>query len=62
MTNFLKITYIRSAQGHPSIQSRTVQALGLRRLHHTEEQPDNPCIRGMVKKICHLLKVEELQK
>jgi len=60
MTKMLKITYIKSAGGHPSIQSRTVQALGLRRLYYTVTKPDNPCIRGMVKKISHLLKVEEI--
>jgi len=62
MTNFLRITYIKTAQGHPHIQSRTIQALGLRRLHHTVEKADNPCIRGMVKKVGHLLKVEEIQR
>jgi ribosomal protein L30 len=31
-------------------------------MHHTVEQPDNPAIRGMVKAITHLLKVEEIKE
>lgn len=61
MAKMLKITYIKSAGGHPYIQARTVQALGLRRLYHTVVKPDNPCIRGMVHQIRHLLKVEEVE-
>lgn len=37
-----------------------MRALGLRRMHHTVERPDNPSIRGMVTKIRHLVRVEEL--
>lgn len=59
MTSKLTITYIRSAGGHSKDQAATVKALGLRKLHQTVEKPDNPCIRGMIRKISHLLKVEE---
>jgi large subunit ribosomal protein L30 len=59
MSDTLKITYIRSALGHPPDPRATIQALGLHRLHQTVEHPDNPCIRGMVFKVKHLLKVEE---
>jgi large subunit ribosomal protein L30 len=55
----LKITYTRSIIGQkPDIQ-KTVQALGLRRLHQTVEHDDSPQLRGMVHKVRHLVKVEE---
>ncbi|NQS97504.1 MAG: 50S ribosomal protein L30 [candidate division Zixibacteria bacterium] len=57
----LKITYTRSAIGYNKKQGETVKALGLRRLHQTVEKTDNPCIRGMIRKISHLLKVEKVE-
>ncbi len=59
MPETLKVTYIRSAGGHPKDQSATILALGLRRLNQTIAKPDNPCIRGMLHKVRHLVKVEE---
>jgi large subunit ribosomal protein L30 len=56
----LKITQIKSGIGFPADQKRTVRALGLKRLHHTVEQADSPAVRGMIFKVKHLLKVEEL--
>jgi large subunit ribosomal protein L30 len=56
----LRITLVRSTIGRPADQGRTVASLGLRRLNATVERPDNPSIRGMVTKIRHLVKVEEL--
>lgn len=56
----LRITLVRSTIGRPADQGRTVTSLGLRRLHATVERPDNPSIRGMVTKIRHLVKVEEV--
>ena len=38
---------------------KTVAALGLTKMHKTVELPDNPAVRGMVKQVCHLVKVEE---
>ena len=55
----LKITYVRSVIGQKPDQERTVQALGLRRLHQTVEHDDSPQVRGMVHKVRHLVKVEE---
>jgi large subunit ribosomal protein L30 len=57
----LKITYVRSVIGQKPDQARTVQALGLRRLHQTVEHEDSPQLRGMVHKVRHLIKVEESQ-
>jgi large subunit ribosomal protein L30 len=56
----LKVTYVRSVIGQKPDQERTVQALGLRRLHQVVEHEDSPQLRGMVHKVRHLVKVEEL--
>ncbi|MGH2618644.1 MAG: 50S ribosomal protein L30 [Thermomicrobiales bacterium] len=56
----LRITLVRSTIGRPADQGRTVASLGLRKLHATVERPDNPSIRGMVNKIHHLVRVEEV--
>ncbi|HXN02507.1 MAG TPA: 50S ribosomal protein L30 [Candidatus Dormibacteraeota bacterium] len=56
----LRVTYVRSVIGQKPDQERTVQALGLRRLHQTVEHEDSPQLRGMVHKVRHLVKVEEL--
>jgi large subunit ribosomal protein L30 len=55
----LKITYVRSIIGQKPAAQRTVQALGLRRLHQTVELEDSPQLRGMVHKVRHLVEVEE---
>jgi len=56
----LKVTYVRSVIGQKPDQERTVQALGLRRLHQSVEHEDSPQLRGMVHKVRHLVKVEEI--
>lgn len=56
----LKITQIKSGIGFPADQKRTVRALGLKRINHSVEQKDTPVIRGMIFKVKHLVKVEEL--
>jgi large subunit ribosomal protein L30 len=60
MPNKIRIRQIRSASGHPADQGRTVRALGIRRLQHAVEHNDTPQIRGMIFKVRHLVKVEEL--
>jgi large subunit ribosomal protein L30 len=57
----LKITYTKSAIGYQKDQGRTIRALGLRKLHQTVEHEDTPAIRGMVHKVIHLVKVEEVE-
>ena len=54
----IKITQIRSATGAHKKQKRTIQALGLGKLHRQRELSDTPVIRGMVNRVAHLLKVE----
>jgi len=56
----LKITLVRSLIGKPENQRVTVRTLGLRKLNSSVVQEDNPQIRGMVNKVSHLLRVEEV--
>jgi len=56
----LRITYTKSSIGYNETQRATVQALGLRKLHQVVEHQDTPVIRGMVKKVSHLVRVEEV--
>ncbi|MBQ4061805.1 MAG: 50S ribosomal protein L30 [Christensenellaceae bacterium] len=55
----LKITLVKSTIGCPQNQKDTAKALGLRKLHMTVERPDNEAVRGQIKTIRHLVKVEE---
>lgn len=59
MATKLRIRQVKSASGHRSDQARTIEALGIRRLHQIVEHTDTPQIRGMVFKVRHLVKVEE---
>lgn len=56
----LRITQVRSTISRGQKQRRTLQALGIRRMHHSVEHRDTPQIRGMVHKIAHLVVVEEV--
>ncbi len=56
----LKITYIKSTIDCTVRMKQTVQALGLKKLNSSAIHQDNPAIRGMIAKIPHLLKVEEV--
>jgi large subunit ribosomal protein L30 len=59
-TGTLRITLIRSTIGRPADQGRTITSLGLRKLNSSVERQDSPSIRGMVNKVRHLVRVEEL--
>ena len=56
----LKITLVKSINGAKKNQIATVKALGLKKIGSVVEQADNPQIRGMVKVVSHLVKVEEI--
>ena len=60
MAGRLRITQIRSAIGRVKEQKQMVRALGIKRLHQSVEHADNPAIRGMIQKVKHLVKVEEV--
>lgn len=53
----LKITLVKSPIGFERSQGATARALGLTRVGKSVVQPDNDSIRGMVAKICHLVRV-----
>jgi len=55
----LKLTLVRSVIGRPKKQKATIEALGLRRMNQTVEVESSPSVDGMVKKVKHLLSVEE---
>ncbi|MGD0115037.1 MAG: 50S ribosomal protein L30 [Dehalococcoidia bacterium] len=55
----LRITWVRSAIGRQEGQKRTIRALGLRRLGQTVVHGDSPTVRGMIRKVNHLVFVEE---
>lgn len=56
----LKVTYVKSTIGYAKDQKATVRSLGLRKLHQSVVHQDTPVIRGMVFKVRHLVKVEEI--
>ena len=60
MADKLRITLVKSTIGAIPKHVKTVQALGLRKLNKTVEMPDNAAIRGMIRQVQHLVKVEEI--
>ena len=58
----LKITQIRSQSGQTERQKATLVGLGLGRIGKTRQLEDTPSIRGMVDKVKHLVKVEEVSE
>ena len=60
MAGKLKITLVKSTIGAIPKHRKTVEALGLRKLNKSVEMPDNESVRGMVKQVQHLVKVEEV--
>ncbi len=55
----IKVTQIASPIGRPKDQRATLIGLGLNKMHKVSELEDTPAIRGMIKKVQHLVKVEE---
>lgn len=55
----IKIQQTKSRIGAPIDQKRTLDALGLTKLNHTVEKEDTPIIRGMIRKVHHLVTVVE---
>jgi large subunit ribosomal protein L30 len=56
----VSITWVKSSIGYSQDQKRTVRALGLRHLNQKVVKENSPTIRGMIAKVKHLVKVEEL--
>jgi len=58
----LKITLTKSPIGYSERQKQTVKALGLGKMNSSAVQPDNPQIRGMVRKVSHLVEIEQVDQ
>jgi large subunit ribosomal protein L30 len=54
----LKVTLVRSGINRPEPQKQTIRQLGLRKLHRSVVLPDNLAVRGMIRSVSHLVKVE----
>jgi large subunit ribosomal protein L30 len=61
MAKKLKVTLIRSGINRPQQQKRTIVALGLRKMWRTTVVPDNLAVRGMIRSVSHLVKVEAVE-
>ena len=55
----IKIKQIKSKIGYPVDQKRTLESLGLHRISQVVEVEDNPSVRGMIRKVRHLITVVE---
>ena len=55
------ITQVRSAINRPERQKRTIKALGIKKLNRPKEHEATPQVLGMIAKVKHLLKVEEIK-
>jgi large subunit ribosomal protein L30 len=57
----LRVTLVKSGIGYSQDQKRTLRALGFRRLNQSVVHEDSSPVRGMIIKVRHLLKVEEVE-
>ena len=57
----MKITQIKSRIGSSALQKRNLDALGLRKINQTVEHDDSAIILGMIAKVKHLVKIEEVK-
>ena len=60
MADKLKVTLVKSTIGAIPKQVKTVEALGLTKLNKSVELPNNDAVKGMIFKVRHLVKVEEI--
>jgi len=56
----LKVTLVKSMIGRPETHRRVLRGMGLTRLNKSVELQDTPAVRGMIDKVCHLVKAEEI--
>jgi len=55
----VKVTQIKSSIGHGKEQIATLKGLGLNKMGRVSVLEDTPSVRGMIKKVAHLIKIEE---
>ena len=60
MANKLKVTLVKSPIAQVPKNKLTAAALGLKKIGQTREYADSPAVRGMLKQIQHMVKVEEI--
>lgn len=58
MSEYLRLTYVHSSIGNSFRHKRTVRALGFRKLHQSRVVVDSPSLRGMLRSVAHLIKIE----
>lgn len=56
----VRVTQTASPLGRKPGQKETLVGLGLKKMHQTRELEDTPSVRGMIRKVAHLIKVEDL--
>lgn len=56
----IRVTQIRSTIDRPKTQKLTIKALGLGKINRSVEKELNPAISGMISKVAHLVKVENI--
>ncbi len=58
----LKVTLVKSMIGRPEKHRKILRGMGLTKLNRTVELKDTPAIRGMINKVTHLVKAEEVSQ
>jgi large subunit ribosomal protein L30 len=56
----LRVTLVRSSNGKLPSHKACLLGLGLRRMRHSVELEDTPCVRGMINKVSYMVKAEEI--
>lgn len=62
MANKIKLTLVKSGIGYSQKQRATLTGLGLRKLHHSSVLENTACVRGMVRKVQHLVTIEAVSE
>jgi len=60
MTEKLNITLVKSRIGRPEKHRKVLRGMGLTKMHRTVQLEDTPAIRGMIEKVSHLVRAEEV--
>jgi large subunit ribosomal protein L30 len=58
MANELRVTLVRSGINRPAKHKQTIRGLGLSKMGATVTLPDNPSVRGMIRAVSHLVRVD----
>jgi len=60
--NMIRVRQVKSGIGYAKDQKATLRGLGFRRMNQVVELEDTPAIRGMVNKVCHLVRIEAQER